>query len=194
MRPGGAPSSEKSPSFRRKSTAPPSPLEQEIGRMVRVLTTIAVGVGAAFFAYGVLTGRPLWVNLVFMLGIIVANVPEGLLPTMTLALSMAARRMARRNVLVKSLEAVETLGAVHVICTDKTGTLTVNRLSLAKIADPFDGAEIRGSNLLREFLEAALVASEVHERNGGLSGDPLDVAIAERYEKAFGSRNPSWLA
>ena len=98
--------------------------------MVRVLTAIAVSLGVAFFAYGVASGRPLWVNLVFMLGIIVANVPEGLLPTLTLALAMGSQRMARRNVLVKSLSAVEALGAVHVICTDKTGTLTRNELTL----------------------------------------------------------------
>jgi sodium/potassium-transporting ATPase subunit alpha len=70
-----------------------------------------------------------------MLGIIVANVPEGLLPTLTLALSMGSLRMARKNVLVKTLEAVEALGAVHVICTDKTGTLTMNRLALTQLVE-----------------------------------------------------------
>jgi len=101
-----------------------SPLEREIAQMVRVLTVIAVVTGIAFFVYGVFAGRSLWTNLVFMMGIIVANVPEGLLPTFTLSLAMGSLRMARRNVLVKGLNAVEALGAVHVICTDKTGTLT----------------------------------------------------------------------
>ena len=102
-----------------------SPLERETAHMVRVLTVIAVAMGLAFFVYGVFSGRSLWVNLVFMMGIIVANVPEGLLPTFTLSLAMGSLRMARRNVLVKGLNAVEALGAVHVICTDKTGTLTL---------------------------------------------------------------------
>jgi sodium/potassium-transporting ATPase subunit alpha len=78
---------------------PDAPLQRETNRMVRVLTVIAVVLGLAFFAVGVASGRSLWVNIVFMLGIIVANVPEGLLPTFTLALSMASLRMARKQVL-----------------------------------------------------------------------------------------------
>ena len=102
---------------------PPTPLEREVSRMVRILTIVAVVMGVAFFAYGLAIGRPLWVNVVFMVGIIVANVPEGLLPTLTLALAMGGLRLARKKVLVKSLNAVEALGSVEVICTDKTGTL-----------------------------------------------------------------------
>ena len=87
----------------------------------------------SFFLYGMFSGRSLWVNLVFMMGIIVANVPEGLLPTFTLALAMGSLRMARKNVLVTSLNAVEALGAVEVICTDKTGTLTLNQLAVTHL-------------------------------------------------------------
>ena len=72
-------------------------------------------------------------NFVFAIGIIVANVPEGLLPTVTLAMAMAARRMARRNVLVRRSPSVETLGAATVICTDKTGTLTENRMTARRV-------------------------------------------------------------
>ena len=118
---------------------PLSPLQRETNRMVRVLTLIAVVMGLIFFAVGVASGRSLWINIVFMLGIIVANVPEGLLPTITLALSMASLRMAKKQVLVKTLEAVESLGAVHVICTDKTGTLTRNELAIAAMVDPILG-------------------------------------------------------
>jgi magnesium-transporting ATPase (P-type) len=70
---------------------------------------------------------------VFAIGIIVANVPEGLLPTLTLAMAMASRRMARRSVLVRRLASVETLGAATVICTDKTGTLTQNRMTVRTV-------------------------------------------------------------
>ncbi|MEZ6120016.1 MAG: hypothetical protein R3C28_26080 [Pirellulaceae bacterium] len=76
---------------------PQSPLQRETNRMVRILTVVAVVLGLMFFGYGVATGRPLWINIVFMLGIIVANVPEGLLPTFTLALSMASLRMAKKQ-------------------------------------------------------------------------------------------------
>ncbi len=141
-----------------------SPLQQETNQMVRVLTRIAVAMGAVFFVYGLLTGRPLIVNLIFMMGIIVANVPEGLLPTFTLSLAMGSLRMARRNVLVKGLNAVEAIGAVHVICTDKTGTLTQNRLSIARVVSP--RGEALSDEERRRVLEAALVASEVHEGTG----------------------------
>lgn len=155
-----------------------SPLEQETAHMVRVLTVIAVSMGFAFFMYGMVTGRPLWVNLVFMMGIIVANVPEGLLPTFTLSLAMGSLRMARKNVLVKSLNAVEALGAIHVICSDKTGTLTENRLTITELLSPMHGRPLTDQEQL-DLLTLALAASEVRGIDH-LSGDPLDVAVAER--------------
>lgn len=171
---------------------PSSPLQRETNRMVRVLTVIAVSMGLIFFAYGVAIGRPLWVNLVFMLGIIVANVPEGLLPTLTLALSMAGLRMASKRVLVKNLEAVESLGSLHVVCTDKTGTLTENQLAITAMVEPRAGTAVSDPAALRRFLGAALIASEVQAVPQGDAqpqwlGDPLDVAIAARYTELFGS-------
>jgi len=157
----------------------PSPLERETAHMVRVLTIIAVAMGATFFAYGVFAERSLWVNLVFMMGIIVANVPEGLLPTFTLSLAMGSLRMAKRNVLVKGLNAVEALGAVHAICTDKTGTLTLNRLAVTRVTGALS-ADDRADALARAgVLELALVASDPRPGETGFTGDPLDVAVAE---------------
>ncbi len=158
----------------------PSPLERQTLHMIRVLTVIAVALGLGFFLYGMASGRSLWVNLVFMMGIIVANVPEGLLPTFTLALAMGSMRMARKNVLVKSLNAVEALGAAEVICTDKTGTLTLNRLAVTRL-EPFLAApRPEGNTGCRRLLELALIASDVRVEGGELHGDPLDVAIAGR--------------
>ncbi|MBI1246214.1 HAD-IC family P-type ATPase [bacterium] len=180
----------------RDVTRPLSPLERETQRMIRILTILAIAMGGLFFTYGVVVGRPLWVNIVFMLGIIVANVPEGLLPTFTLALSMAAVRMAKRQVLVKSLEAVEGLGAVHVVCTDKTGTLTRNELKLVALLSPFDGSNLSGSSA-EHFLKCGLIASELNPTLTDTaqedsspprwSGDPIDVALANEYEKCFGT-------
>jgi sodium/potassium-transporting ATPase subunit alpha len=164
-----------------------SPLERETARMVRILTVIAVAMGLTFFAYGVFTGRSLWVNLVFMMGIIVANVPEGLLPTFTLSLAVGSLRMARRNVLVKGLNAVEALGAVHVICTDKTGTLTLNRLAVSRIVGAGGGEDVGDGDARASFLECALIACEVRKSEDGHSGDPLDVAVAEAFGEAGGS-------
>ena len=161
-----------------------SPLEAETAHMVRVLTIIAVAMGLVFFAYGVITGRSLWVNLVFMMGIIVANVPEGLLPTFTLSLAMGSLRMARRNVLVKSLNAVEALGAVHVICTDKTGTLTLNRLSVTRVIG--GAGDALADEALATCLESALATSDLEQGEAGWAGDPLDQAIARRFKDAGG--------
>jgi sodium/potassium-transporting ATPase subunit alpha len=165
---------------------PLSPLAQELGRMVRVLTIVAVTLGATFFAYGMFTGRPLWINIVFALGIIVANVPEGLLPTFTLALSMASQRMARKNVFVKALESIEALGAIHAICTDKTGTLTRNELAVSRMVDGVRG-ELASAEIEEVLLRAALIASDVRDRNGTLFGDPLDVAVARIYPDRLGN-------
>jgi len=152
----------------------PSPLEWQTLHMVRVLTVIAVALGVGFFLFGLASGRSLWVNLVFMMGIIVANVPEGLLPTFTLALAMGSLRMARKNVLVKSLNAVEALGAAEIICTDKTGTLTRNELSVTRM----EVITPRGAGHL---LAAAMLAAEFRQTAKGLQGDPLDLAIAQRF-------------
>jgi sodium/potassium-transporting ATPase subunit alpha len=154
-----------------------SPLEREVNHMVRVLTTIAVVLGVGFFAYGVAIGRDLLTNLVFMMGIIVANVPEGLLPTLTLSLGVASVRMAKRNVLVRSLAAVESIGAVQVICTDKTGTLTLNELRASSLVDAESGEPLEGVAEAR-VLSCALRASDLREVDGELHGDPLDVALA----------------
>ena len=80
----------------------------------------------------------------FAIGIIVANVPEGLLPTLTMALSVAAQRMAKRHVLVKKLSSVETLGSTTVICTDKTGTLTANQMTVREVWLPGLSVEVDG--------------------------------------------------
>lgn len=161
-----------------------SPLQRETARMVRVLTIIAVTMGLVFFAYGVLTERSLWVNLVFMMGIIVANVPEGLLPTFTLSLAMASLRMAKRNVLVRTLNAVEALGAVHVICTDKTGTLTENRLSVSRIIPPLDGPSFEDETDTGRILARALETSDLNRSNANRwSGDPLEIAVATRADE-----------
>jgi sodium/potassium-transporting ATPase subunit alpha len=155
------------------------------------LTLIAVSMGFSFFLYGVFSGRSLWVNLVFMMGIIVANVPEGLLPTFTLSLAIASLRMAKKNALVKGLNAVEALGAVQTICTDKTGTLTLNQLTITHLADPLSGNDVADVKRRHLLFEQALCASSVRMTEGAFSGDPLDVAVAREYRDEGGDFNTS---
>ena len=111
-----------------------SPLQQEMKRVTKIVTVIAVGVGLVFFPLAVaLAGVTLAESFIFAMGMIVAFVPEGLLPTVTLALAMGTQRMARRHALIKRLSAVETLGCTTVICTDKTGTLTQNEMTVREL-------------------------------------------------------------
>ena len=111
-----------------------SPLQKNIARLSKIISLIAIVLGVFFFVLGKLIVGMQWLEAsVFAIGIIVANVPEGLLPTLTMALSVAAQRMAKRNVLVKKLSSVETLGSTTVICTDKTGTLTANQMTVREV-------------------------------------------------------------
>ena len=110
-----------------------SPLQQEIMRLSRLVAGLATLLGLVFFLLGQGLGLSFWDNFLFAIGIIVANVPEGLLPTVTLALAMGSQRMAKRNALIRHLPAVETLGSATVICTDKTGTLTENRMAVKQL-------------------------------------------------------------
>ncbi len=108
-----------------------SPLQKEVNRLTKVVTVLAVGIGVLLFILSVaVVHRPLSVGFVFAVGMVVAFVPEGLLPTVTLALAMGVQRMAKRNALMKKLSSVETLGSCTVICTDKTGTLTQNEMTV----------------------------------------------------------------
>jgi len=111
-----------------------SPIQHEMRHVTRVVALLAVAMGLAFFVVGNLVARltPLE-SFLFAIGIIVANIPEGLLPTLSLALAMGVQRMAKRNALIKRLSAVETLGCATVICTDKTGTLTLNEMKVVKL-------------------------------------------------------------
>ncbi len=110
-----------------------TPLQREIARVTHVVGLLSLAMGILFFAIGLSMGLGLWTSAIFGIGIIAANVPEGLLPTVTFALAMGAQRMAKRKALIKHLNSVETLGCTTVICTDKTGTLTENRMKVQRL-------------------------------------------------------------
>ncbi len=160
-------------------TEEPSPLQREMVRVTRVVTILALSFGLVFLVLGVATGALSFAQgFLFALGVIIANVPEGLLPTLTLALALGVQRMARQRCIVKRLSAVEALGSTSVICTDKTGTLTRNRMAAHFLW--ISGRTITADGLgpgapadVRELLEAAcLVCQATAER-----GDPTEMAL-----------------
>ena len=179
------------------TTDTPSPLQKEIVALSRLIAIIAITIGVSVFAIGAFIGLPLGVGLVFSIGIIVANVPEGLLPSVTLAMAMAARRMARRQMLVRHLPSVETLGSATVICTDKTGTLTQNQMEVRTIFVPdrfVTAAEATSAGFAaahRRFLECACNCHDLQRANNGAEhmwlGDPMELALVRIAEAAGGS-------
>ena len=180
----------------RASQHPRTPLARELDRVVRTVAVIAVGVGVMFFIIALLIGTPANSGFLFAIGVTVALVPEGLLPTVTLSLAMGAQRMATRHALARHLESVETLGSTTFICTDKTGTLTRNEMSVVEVWTPAGRARISGSGYepagrieteeralpaLRSLARAAVRCSTgraVEEQGRWIArGDPMEAAI-----------------
>ncbi|CAG1066482.1 sodium/potassium-transporting ATPase subunit alpha,E; H+/K+-exchanging ATPase [uncultured bacterium] len=191
-----------------------SPLQKEISRLTKTVTLIAVVLGALFFLLGWrFGGLTLAGSFIFAIGIIVANVPEGLLPTVSLSLAMGVQRMASRRAIVKKLSSVETLGSASVICTDKTGTLTENRMSVTEVYTGgrtfsvkgdgyapegsffFEGRDLGGDDFtatgIREMLEITALCNNARLNAPGstsgewtVSGDPTEGALLSAAARA----------
>jgi len=187
-----------------------SPLQKEIVKASRVVAVIAGAVGLFFFILGFVIGRTFWDNFIFAIGITVALIPEGLLPTVTLALAMGSQRMAKRKAIMKTLTSVETLGSVTVICTDKTGTLTQNRMAVDQIW--VDGEIVRNSKFgvqrvnlgeinsstphsalntpnssLRTIFTAAALCNNARLVDGEYRGDPTETALLKSAHESLGT-------
>ncbi|MER7466382.1 cation-transporting P-type ATPase [Streptomyces sp. NPDC097981] len=156
----------------------PSPLETQVKKIAWLIAAVAVALGAVFLVTGVAVGLPLTDSLMFAIGLLVANVPEGLLPTITLALAVGVRVLARQGAVIKRLSAVETLGSTNVICTDKTGTLTRNQMRLHTVWMPQDATRA-GSGSADLVRDAALCTTVTRQGDGTLRGDPTEVALVE---------------
>ena len=118
-------------------------LQKEINHFIKIIAIVAISTGVVFFILGLIVGYNIITNFIFSLGIVVANCPEGLLSTVTVALAITAKKMLKRNIMVKNLQSVETLGSITCICSDKTGTLTKNKMTVVHV---FYDAEIKKTN------------------------------------------------
>ncbi|MGW5345636.1 cation-translocating P-type ATPase, partial [Streptomyces sp. NPDC004050] len=156
----------------------PSPLERQVKRVAWLIAAVAVAMSAVFLVTGVAVGLPVTDSLMFAIGLLVANVPEGLLPTITLALAVGVRVLARQGAVIKRLSAVETLGSTNVICTDKTGTLTQNEMRLHDFWTP--GHLTESGPWSAELIRAAALCTTVtREADGRLHGDPTETALVD---------------
>ncbi|MCK9637998.1 MAG: cation-transporting P-type ATPase [Methylobacter tundripaludum] len=174
-----------------------SPLQLEIVRLSRLIAALALALGLVFFFIGRSMGLSFWENFIFAIGIIVANVPEGLLPTVTLSLAMATQRMAKRNALIRHMPSVEALGSATVICTDKTGTLTENRMAVCSL---YLGGEMQTITAVqrqpqlaftyRRFFEDALLCHNLRESLSAgkwqTLGDPMEIALVRMAKTCLG--------
>ena len=181
----------------------PSPLQEELVQLTRRISLIALGIGAVVFGVGAFDlGLGMYTAFLLALGIIVAAVPEGLPAMVTLTLAMAGQRLAQRNVLVKKLAVIETLGTVSMICTDKSGTLTQNQMTVCEIWCGGGGWRVTGGgyepkgeifpangskpnrDVLQFTLSAAMLCNNSRLRPPGIN-NPLWSALGDQTEAAM---------
>jgi magnesium-transporting ATPase (P-type) len=167
-----------------------SPLERQVRRLSWLIAGVAVALAIAFVPVAMFgAGLSLKSAVVFAVGLLAGQVPEGLLPVITLALAVAVRSLARRGAVVKRLSAVETLGTTDVICTDKTGTLTENRMRPVAVWTQSGLTDLTGANdddcerqpddaALAALARAAVACNNARlERSGEQVGDPTEVGV-----------------
>jgi Ca2+-transporting ATPase len=186
----------------------PTPLQRNLDKVGRVLAMAGLAVVALVVALGLVRGQPFFDILLFGIALAVAVVPEALPAVVTISLALGVRRMVRRNALVRRLPAVETLGSVSVICSDKTGTLTRDEMTVRRLYvdgrtyevtgagyEPkgeilLDGRPVEPPDGVRRLLSAAVLASDARIVHGGeagewtIQGDPTEGALLVAAAKA----------
>lgn len=154
-----------------------TPLQRKMKEVSRVLSLVCVGVCAVMFGVGMLQHRDILDMFLTAVALAVAAIPEGLPAIVTIVLAVGVGRMARRNAIIKRLPAVETLGCASVICSDKTGTLTKNQMTVLEVWTPAPALRDRA-------LTLGTLCGDAQEGPGGYIGDPTETAIAQAAAQA----------
>ena len=158
-----------------------TPLQRRLGELGKVLSACAVILCAALFLIAVIQKRNIPEMLITAISLAVAAVPEGLPAVVTIVLALSVSKMVKVNTIVRRLPAVETLGSVNVVCSDKTGTLTQNKMKVVQCytQGQFIPAEQLDRTGNREFLEGFLLCNDAFVSGGVSMGDPTEIALME---------------
>ncbi len=179
-----------------------TPLQKRLGELGKIVALICIGVCIVVFLTGVLRGEPVFDMLMTGITIAIAAIPEGLPATVTIALALAVNRMLKVKALVNKLHSVETLGCASVICSDKTGTITENKMTVKNIYTDFKEFDVSGTGyktsgeitlnknsvntlshpILQKLFECSILCSTAHiskpsKSNWNVSGDPTEIAL-----------------
>ncbi len=157
-----------------------TPLQKRLNSLSKVLSIAVLAVAAVVFAIGVLTGRTAFDMFLVAVSLAVAAIPEGLATVVTLQLTMGVQKMSRNGAIVRKLPAVETLGSTSVICSDKTGTLTQNKMTVQKAYyndEEYEAATVNGAAELDWLDKAFLLCNDTKEAEDKLLGDPTETAL-----------------
>lgn len=174
-----------------------SPLQQQLAKTAKVLTFIVLGIAVVIFAFGIINKEPsqtlinaITENFMVAVAIAVAAIPEGLPAVVTIVLAIGVKRMSERKAIVKNLPSVETLGCCEVICSDKTGTLTLNQMTIKQLYTPSKGLFYSDKQIEEKSVETLIngivLCNDTEEKaDGGLIGDPTETALVA-YAKLIG--------
>ncbi|MFA7550034.1 MAG: HAD-IC family P-type ATPase, partial [Sedimentibacter sp.] len=173
-----------------ESTEELTPLQKRLNDLGKVLGIVAVVIVVAMFGIAVLQGRDIIEMFITAIALAVAAVPEGLTAVVTIVLALGVTRMVKVNTIVRKLPAVETLGAVSIVCSDKTGTLTQNKMTVTKVY--LDG-EIKDTDDLsyennKLFLDGFILCNDASTANNTRIGDPTELALLDMGDKINISR------
>ncbi|MDO5100688.1 MAG: cation-translocating P-type ATPase [Eubacteriales bacterium] len=164
-----------------------TPLQKKLGEIGNLLGIIALAVCAAMFVIAIVQQRPMLEMLLTAISLAVAAIPEGMPAIVSIVLAMGVQRMVKKDAIVRKLPSVETLGAVNIICSDKTGTLTQNRMTVMKFF--VDEAEVKidevdlNNETQRLLVEGLMLCSDATSNENGSTGDPTEIALIDAGRK-----------